>query len=75
ARNPIHDAAPALAELAAMHWDNGNQFFPPTSFQIANIHSGTGASNVIPGELDVQFNFRYSTELTDQDIVKRVHNI
>ncbi|GDY27840.1 succinyl-diaminopimelate desuccinylase [Agarivorans sp. Toyoura001] len=75
AKNPIHDAAPALAELAAMHWDNGNQFFPPTSFQIANIHSGTGASNVIPGELDVQFNFRYSTELTDQDIVKRVHNI
>ncbi|UPW20693.1 succinyl-diaminopimelate desuccinylase [Agarivorans sp. TSD2052] len=75
AKNPIHDAAPALAELAAMHWDNGNQFFPPTSFQIANIHSGTGASNVIPGELDVQFNFRYSTELSDQDIVKRVHNI
>ncbi len=75
ANNPIHQAAPALAELASMHWDNGNQFFPPTSFQIANIHAGTGASNVIPGELEVQFNFRYSTELTDQDIVKRVHNI
>jgi succinyl-diaminopimelate desuccinylase len=75
ANNPIHQAAPALAELASMHWDDGNQFFPPTSFQIANIHAGTGASNVIPGELAVQFNFRYSTELTDQDIVKRVHNI
>ncbi|RKF18164.1 succinyl-diaminopimelate desuccinylase [Alginatibacterium sediminis] len=75
AKNPVHDAAPALAELAASHWDNGNEFFPPTSFQIANIEAGTGASNVIPGELKVQFNFRYSTELTDKEIVARVHSM
>jgi succinyl-diaminopimelate desuccinylase len=64
ARNPIHLVAPALAELAAMHWDNGNEFFPPTSFQVSNIHSGTGATNVIPGECEVMFNFRFSTEQT-----------
>jgi len=64
AKNPIHLAAPALAELAATHWDNGNEFFPPTSFQMSNIHSGTGATNVIPGECEVVFNFRFSTEQT-----------
>lgn len=72
ADNPIHKAAPALSELAATVWDQGNAFFPPTSFQIANIQGGTGASNVIPGELHVQFNFRFSTELTDLAIRERV---
>jgi succinyl-diaminopimelate desuccinylase len=72
ADNPIHKAAPALAELTATVWDEGNAYFPPTSFQIANISAGTGASNVIPGELQVQFNFRFSTELTDMDIRERV---
>ncbi|WP_076537792.1 succinyl-diaminopimelate desuccinylase [Shewanella sp. UCD-KL21] len=75
ADNPIHKASPALAELAQMHWDNGNEFFPPTSFQIANINGGTGASNVIPGELEVMFNFRYSTEVTAEELIKRVLNI
>ncbi|MBW3166548.1 succinyl-diaminopimelate desuccinylase [Ferrimonas balearica] len=75
ADNPVHKAAPALAELAAMEWDKGNAFFPPTSFQIANIHAGTGAPNVVPGALNVQFNFRYSTEVTAQDLESRVHNI
>ncbi len=74
-RNPIHQAAPALAELASTRWDEGNAFFPPTSFQIPNINGGTGASNVIPGELKVQFNFRFSTELTDETIKARVHEI
>ncbi|MFC1519022.1 succinyl-diaminopimelate desuccinylase [Pseudomonadota bacterium] len=75
ADNPIHKASPALAELAQMHWDNGNEFFPPTSFQIANINGGTGTSNVIPGELEVMFNFRYSTEVTAEELIKRVLNI
>ena len=74
ANNPIHQSLPALAELAATKWDEGNAYFPPTSFQIPNLHSGTGASNVIPGEFDVQFNFRFSTELTDQEIKRRVHS-
>lgn len=72
AKNPIHLAAPALAELAAEHWDDGNAFFPPTSFQISNIHGGTGASNVIPGELQVMFNFRFSTESTEEGLKQRV---
>jgi len=72
AENPVHIAMPALAELAAKQWDQGNEFFPATSFQIANINAGTGASNVIPGELQVQFNFRYSTELTDIQIKQQV---
>lgn len=72
ADNPIHKAAPALAELTATVWDEGNAYFPPTSFQIANISAGTGASNVIPGELQVQFNFRFSTHLTDMDIRQQV---
>ena len=74
-RNPIHQAAPALAELASTLWDEGNEFFPPTSFQIPNISAGTGASNVIPGELQVQFNFRFSTELSDEQIKVRVAEI
>ncbi|MGL6171800.1 MAG: succinyl-diaminopimelate desuccinylase [Vibrio sp.] len=75
ANNPIHHALPALAELAATEWDAGNRYFPPTSFQIPNLHAGTGASNVIPGEFSVQFNFRFSTELTDHDIQHRVQHI
>lgn len=72
ARNPIHLAAPALAELAAEHWDDGNDYFPPTSFQISNINGGTGATNVIPGELKVIFNFRFSTESTVEGLQQRV---
>jgi succinyl-diaminopimelate desuccinylase len=72
ARNPIHQVAPALTELAQTHWDNGNEFFPPTSFQISNINGGTGAGNVIPGELHVCFNFRFSTEVTDRELIARV---
>ncbi|CAN7493184.1 succinyl-diaminopimelate desuccinylase [Pseudomonas sp. LjRoot71] len=75
ARNPIHLAAPALAELAAEHWDNGNAFFPPTSFQISNLNSGTGATNVIPGELKAIFNFRFSTESTVEGLQQRVEAI
>lgn len=73
--NPIHKAAPALAELTATEWDKGNEFFPATSFQISNINSGTGATNVIPGELEVIFNFRFSTELNEQMIRQRTENI
>jgi succinyl-diaminopimelate desuccinylase len=72
ALNPIHQASPALSELAKAHWDDGNAYFPPTSFQISNINGGTGAGNVIPGELAVCFNFRFSTEVTDQELIKRV---
>ncbi len=71
ASNPIHAALPALAELAAEQWDNGNDFFPATSFQISNINSGTGATNVIPGQLHAVFNFRFSTELTESDLRQR----
>jgi succinyl-diaminopimelate desuccinylase len=74
-RNPIHQAAPALAELAAMHWDNGNEYFPPTSFQVSNIHGGTGATNVVPGTLEVLFNFRFSTASTVELLQSRVHAI
>ncbi|CNL30955.1 succinyl-diaminopimelate desuccinylase [Yersinia frederiksenii] len=72
ADNPVHRAMPALNELVATQWDEGNEFFPATSMQIANIHAGTGSNNVIPGELYVQFNFRFSTELTDSMIRQRV---
>ncbi len=72
ARNPIHLAAPALAELAAMHWDDGNEYFPPTSFQVSNLHAGTGAGNVIPGTLEAMFNFRYSTASTRDSLVARL---
>ncbi|RXJ71448.1 succinyl-diaminopimelate desuccinylase [Veronia nyctiphanis] len=75
AKNPVHEALPALAELASTEWDKGNDYFPPTSFQIPNLASGTGASNVIPGEFSVQFNFRFSTELTDELIKQRVHDV
>lgn len=72
ADNPVHRAMTALNELVATEWDKGNNFFPPTSMQIANIQAGTGSNNVIPGELKVQFNFRFSTELTDSLIRQRV---
>ncbi|MCW0319297.1 succinyl-diaminopimelate desuccinylase [Pantoea dispersa] len=72
ADNPVHRAMPALSELVATEWDQGNEFFPPTSMQIANVQAGTGSNNVIPGEFFVQFNFRFSTELTDQMIKDRV---
>jgi succinyl-diaminopimelate desuccinylase len=75
ADNPVHRAAPALADLCAEIWDQGNESFPPTTFQISNIHAGTGATNVIPGELEVLFNFRYSTEVTDMDLRRRVTEI
>ena len=72
ADNPVHRAMPALNELVATEWDQGNEFFPPTSMQIANVQAGTGSNNVIPGEFFVQFNFRFSTELTDQMIKDHV---
>ncbi|MCB1791147.1 MAG: succinyl-diaminopimelate desuccinylase, partial [Gammaproteobacteria bacterium] len=75
ARNPVHDVAPALAELAATEWDKGNEFFPHTTFQISNIHAGTGASNVIPGTCEVMFNFRYSTETTHEGLRERVETL
>ncbi|WP_077337917.1 succinyl-diaminopimelate desuccinylase [Pseudocolwellia agarivorans] len=74
-KNPIHSAMPALAELSQCHWDEGNDFFPATSFQISNLNSGTGATNVVPGDITALFNLRYSTELTDQIIVNKVHAI
>ena len=75
ADNPIHRLAPALAELCAETWDEGNHFFPPTCFQVSNIHSGTGAENVIPGHLEALFNFRYSTAISEDDIRSRVRAI
>jgi succinyl-diaminopimelate desuccinylase len=75
AKNPIHLAAPALAELAAIEWDRGNGYFPPTSWQMSNIHGGTGASNVIPGELVIDFNFRFSTEQTPETLKARVQSV
>ena len=74
-KNPIHLAAPALAELALAKWDKGNEAFPPTSFQISNIHSGTGALNVVPGSVEVDFNFRFSTESTEASLKQRVEAI
>lgn len=73
ADNPIHRLAPALAELIAVRWDSGNEFFPPTSFQISNFNSGTGAGNVIPGDAAVRFNFRYSSAVTKDVLKKKVH--
>lgn len=72
-RNPIHLAAPALADLASAHWDDGNEYFPPTSFQISNIHAGTGATNVVPGTLEVLCNFRFSTASSVENLQARVH--
>ena len=75
ARNPIHQAAPALAELAAEQWDQGNEYYLPTSWQMSNIHAGTGANNVIPGEVTIDFNFRFSTASTADGLEARVHAI
>ena len=74
-RNPIHDGASALAALVSASWDRGNEYFQPTSFQISNVHAGTGASNVIPGALDVRFNFRFSPESTVSSLQSRVREI
>lgn len=75
ARNPIHQAVPALAELAATRWDEGNAFFQPTSWQMSNIHGGTGASNIIPGDVVIDFNFRFCTESTAEGLKQRVHAV
>ena len=75
ARNPIHEALPALTELASTVWDRGNDFFPPTSWHISNIHGSTGASNVIPGHVVIDFNFRFCTESSSDSLQKRVHEI
>ena len=72
ARNPVHEFAPALAELAATEWDRGNDYFQPTAWQVSNLHGGTGATNVIPGEIVVDFNFRFSTESTPEGLRQRV---
>jgi succinyl-diaminopimelate desuccinylase len=75
AKNPIHLAAPAIAELARTEWDQGNEYFPPTTWHISNIHGGTGATNVIPGEVSLLFNFRFSTASTVESLKQRVHEI
>lgn len=74
-KNPIHMAAPAIAELAATTWDNGNEYFPPTSWQVSNINGGTGATNVVPGTVEILFNFRFSTASTEQGLKDKVHAI
>lgn len=74
-RNPIHLAAPAIAELAATTWDAGNEYFPPTTWQISNMHGGTGATNVIPGHADIVFNFRFSTASSEASLKAKVHEI
>ena len=74
-RNPILQFAPALAELAATRWDEGNAHFPPTAWQVSNVHGGTGATNIIPGEVVVDFNFRFSTESTAEGLKARVHEV
>ncbi len=75
AKNPIHGLAPALAELVEMRWDTGNTYFPPTSWQVSNLHAGTGAGNVIPGEAVVDFNFRFSTESSPESLKARLHEV
>jgi succinyl-diaminopimelate desuccinylase len=75
ARNPLHDLAPALAELVAQRWDEGDAHFPPTTWQVSNLHAGTGARNVIPGEAEVDFNFRFSPASTPQSLQRRVHEV
>jgi len=75
AKNPIHLAVPALGELAAMQWDQGNEYFQPTSWQVSNIHGGTGAANVIPGHLEVLFNFRYAPVVSADELKQRVHAV
>ncbi len=74
-KNPIHLASPAIAELAATVWDEGNEYFPPTSWQISNIHGGTGATNVVPGTVEILFNFRHSTASTTEQLKEKVHAI
>jgi succinyl-diaminopimelate desuccinylase len=74
-KNPVHLVAPALAELAATEWDKGNESFPPTTWQISNIHGGTGADNVIPGELEIKFNFRFGTASAADGLKQRVHAV
>jgi succinyl-diaminopimelate desuccinylase len=74
-KNPVHLAAPALAEMARTQWDRGNEYFPPTTWQVSNIHAGTGAQNIIPGTLQVDFNFRFSTESTPESLQARVREI
>ncbi len=74
-KNPVHLVAPAIAELAKTEWDRGNQFFPPTSFQVSNIHAGTGAQNITPGSAEVDFNFRFSTESTPESLQSRVKEV
>jgi succinyl-diaminopimelate desuccinylase len=75
ARNPVHQLAPALAELAQTRWDAGNEDFPPTTWQVSNIHAGTGVGNVIPGSVEVDFNFRFSTESTEASLRQRVESL
>ncbi len=75
AKNPIHLVAPALAELVGIEWDPGNAFFPPTTWQVSNMHGGTGASNVIPGTVVIDFNFRFSTESTPQGLQRRLEEV
>lgn len=75
ADNPIHRVVPVLTELTTTRWDSGNEFFPPTSFQISNFNSGTGAGNVIPGDATVRFNFRYSSAVTKDELKRRVHAV
>ena len=75
ADNPLHRLAPALSELCAEVWDEGNADFPPTSFQVSNLNSGTGATNIIPGTVEMIFNFRFSTEVTDKQLQQRVEAI
>ena len=74
-KNPVHSVAPALAELAASVWDKGNEYFPPTSWQVSNFHAGTGADNVVPGSAEILFNFRFSTASTPEGLKARVHAI
>ncbi|HSA88603.1 MAG TPA: succinyl-diaminopimelate desuccinylase [Burkholderiales bacterium] len=75
ARNPVHELAPALAELAKMQWDKGNEDFPPTTWQVSNLRAGTGAANIIPGTAEVEFNFRFSTESTEAALKSKVESV
>ena len=74
-RNPVHQVAPAIAELAATEWDKGNESFPPTTWQISNIHAGTGVDNVTPNDVEIKFNFRFGTASTAEGLKERVHSV